>query len=157
MLNPDGVIQGNMRTDLAGYDMNRRWNVPSPWLHPIMYSVKNLARIVSEERTIDVFCDIHGHFRSCGSFMFCCTYPKKLGIAWKDAENDAKLRVIPSLLSCKNEYFAFTDCSFNMESYKHGTARQAMFNDFGIINSFTLENSFFAIYGKERLKRIAKE
>ena len=34
MLNPDGVIQGNHRTDLAGLDMNRRWAVPSPWIHP---------------------------------------------------------------------------------------------------------------------------
>jgi murein tripeptide amidase MpaA len=34
MLNPDGVIQGNHRTDLAGYDMNRRWVNPSPWIHP---------------------------------------------------------------------------------------------------------------------------
>lgn len=62
MLNPDGVIHGNHRTDLAGYDMNRRWAEPSPWLHPIIFSVKNLASILNEERSIDVFCDIHGHF-----------------------------------------------------------------------------------------------
>ena len=109
MLNPDGVIQGNHRTDLAGYDMNRRWADPSPWLHPIMYSVKNLASIVSEERAIDVFCDIHGHFQPCGGFMYCCSYNKGQGqgVSKKDAENDAMLRVIPHLLSTKNEYFSF--------------------------------------------------
>ena len=62
MLNPDGVIQGNHRTDLLGFDMNRRWAEPSPWLHPIMYAVRTLATMIKEERPIDVFCDIHGHF-----------------------------------------------------------------------------------------------
>jgi hypothetical protein len=42
--------------------MNRRWIKPSPWIHPVIYSVKNLASYIKEEREIDVFCDIHGHF-----------------------------------------------------------------------------------------------
>jgi len=29
MLNPDGVIHGNYRCDLAGVDLNRRWRTPS--------------------------------------------------------------------------------------------------------------------------------
>jgi len=159
MLNPDGVIQGNHRTDLAGYDMNRRWNDPSPWLHPVMYAVKNLAAIINEERAIDVFCDIHGHFQACGGFMYCCSYNKGQGqgISKKDSENDAMLRVIPHLLSAKNEYFSMKDCSFNMEAYKAGSARQAMFNDFKIVNSFTLENSFFARYTEEEKKRITQQ
>lgn len=41
-----------------------------------------------------------------------------------------------------------------MESYKLGSARQAMFNDFKIINSFTLENSFFARYTEQELEKI---
>lgn len=28
MVNPDGVIHGNYRCDLAGADLNRRWNKP---------------------------------------------------------------------------------------------------------------------------------
>lgn len=62
MLNPDGVIQGNHRTDLNGMDMNRRWSQPSPWIHPTIYAVKNLSYLIKEERNIEVFCDIHGHF-----------------------------------------------------------------------------------------------
>lgn len=76
MLNPDGVIQGNHRTDLLGFDMNRRWAEPSPWLHPIMYAVRTLATMIKEERPIDVFCDIHGHFQPYGGFMYCCSYGK---------------------------------------------------------------------------------
>ena len=77
MLNPDGVIQGNHRTDLAGFDMNRRWLEPSPFIHPQIYAVKNLVRMIQEERKIDVFCDIHGHFQSSGSFMYCNTLNKE--------------------------------------------------------------------------------
>jgi len=64
------------------------------------------------------------------------------------------LRVIPHLLTGKNEYFSMNNCTFNMEQYKAGSARQAMFNDFKIINSFTLENSFFARYTEEEKRKI---
>ena len=88
--------------------------------------------------------------------MYCCSYNKGQGhgVSKKDAENDALLRVIPHLLSGKNEYFSMKDCSFNMEAYKSGSARQAMFNDFKIVNSFTLENSFFARYTEGEHKKI---
>lgn len=33
--------------------------------------------------------------------------------------------------------------TFYMEGYKAGSARQAMFNEFGILNSFTVEDTFF--------------
>jgi len=29
MMNPDGVIHGNYRTSLGGYDLNRRWKKPN--------------------------------------------------------------------------------------------------------------------------------
>lgn len=34
MLNPDGVIHGNYRTNLAGYDLNRVWENPDKLLCP---------------------------------------------------------------------------------------------------------------------------
>lgn len=106
MLNPDGVIQGNHRTCLIGYDMNRRWAEPSPFLHPVIYAVKNLATMIKEERNIDTFCDIHGHFQPRGGFMYCCNYDKGNGVAKNDEEKNAMLRVIPYMLSKQNEYFS---------------------------------------------------
>jgi hypothetical protein len=35
-----------------------------------------------------------------------------------------------------------------MEAYKSGSSRQAMFNEFKILNSFTLESSFFAKFSE---------
>ena len=46
MLNIDGVIHGNHRTNLAGFDLNRKWAEPSPYLSPIIYAVKNLAKMI---------------------------------------------------------------------------------------------------------------
>ena len=34
MINADGVIYGNFRTNLAGFDLNRQWSHPNRWLHP---------------------------------------------------------------------------------------------------------------------------
>ena len=50
MLNIDGVIHGNQRTNLAGFDLNRKWADPSPYLSPIIYTIKTFAKMVSEER-----------------------------------------------------------------------------------------------------------
>jgi murein tripeptide amidase MpaA len=44
MLNPDGVINGNYRTSLAGCDLNRRWKNPSKMIHPTIYHVKKMIK-----------------------------------------------------------------------------------------------------------------
>jgi len=99
--------------------------------------------MIQEERTIDVFCDIHGHFQPLGGFMYCNTYNKDQLTKQSEYEKDAIVRVVPSLLSYQNEYFSFKHSTFTMEQYKAGSCRQAMFTDMKIVNSFTLENSFF--------------
>lgn len=44
MANPDGVIYGNFRCNLAGVDLNRQWLNPSKILHPTASSLKNLIK-----------------------------------------------------------------------------------------------------------------
>lgn len=44
MLNPDGVINGNYRSSLAGCDLNRRWKTPSESIHPTIFHTKNLVK-----------------------------------------------------------------------------------------------------------------
>lgn len=43
-LNPDGVVVGNYRTNLAGYDLNRCWEEPSKELHPTIYRTKQVRQ-----------------------------------------------------------------------------------------------------------------
>jgi murein tripeptide amidase MpaA len=40
MVNPDGVIYGNFRTSLSGFDLNRQWQNPNRLLHPEIYYLK---------------------------------------------------------------------------------------------------------------------
>jgi len=72
MLNPDGVINGNYRTSLAGVDLNRRWDKPDCDLHPTIWSVKELLRRFQKTRTVILQTDIHGHSRKEGLFVYGC-------------------------------------------------------------------------------------
>ena len=44
MLNPDGVINGNTRCNLAGVDLNRCWIEPSRKMQPTIYNFKNMVK-----------------------------------------------------------------------------------------------------------------
>ena len=143
MLNIDGVIYGNTRTNLAGLDLNRMWSDPSPQLSPVIFATKKLARMIKEEREIKVFCDMHGHFQPIGGFMYCSTYNRGGVVPHSKHLQNASLRIIPYLLSQVNPLFRIRDTTFTMEPYKSSSARQVCFVELGIPNSFTLENSFF--------------
>ncbi|CAB1331951.1 unnamed protein product, partial [Coregonus sp. 'balchen'] len=49
MLNPDGVYLGNYRCSLMGFDLNRHWQEPSPWVHPTLHAVKQLIVQLSQD------------------------------------------------------------------------------------------------------------
>jgi murein tripeptide amidase MpaA len=40
MINPDGVVYGNYRSSLSGFDLNRVWKKPNPTLFPEVYAIK---------------------------------------------------------------------------------------------------------------------
>lgn len=72
MLNPDGVIVGNYRCSLAGYDLNRQWVAPSARFFGECYAVKQMMRKTLESRDIFMYCDFHGHSRCKNLFIFGC-------------------------------------------------------------------------------------
>ena len=43
MLNPDGVINGSARCNLAGVDLNRQWIEPNKKLHGTIYHTKMVS------------------------------------------------------------------------------------------------------------------
>ena len=75
--------------------------------------------------------------------MYCNSFDQGNGVLPSLYHESASLRVIPYFLSQQNPFFRIRDTTFSMEQYKASSARQVFFSEFGIIHSFTLENSFF--------------
>jgi len=71
MLNPDGVIHGNSRTNILGFDLNRCWT-----RYGIMQSreCQNIWKFVEEsivkDGKIHWSLDLHGHSRELGFFTY---------------------------------------------------------------------------------------
>ena len=55
-MNPDGAVNGNLRTNAAGANLNREWMAPTLESSPEVFHVKNKIH----ETGCDLFLDIHG-------------------------------------------------------------------------------------------------
>lgn len=139
MLNPDGVRYGNYRCSLLGVDLNRRWINPHKILHPTIYYTKKMILTIAETHTIAMYCDVHGHSRKKNVFMYGC------GLKPGDVDDRRKnvlAKMIPLLFSQRTGLFSFKDSHFRMEKSKESTARIVLYKT-GIVNSYTLESTFF--------------
>lgn len=143
MVNPDGVRYGNTRCSLLGIDLNRRWIEANEILHPEIFSAKELIKEVKLTHDLVMCCDIHSHAKKQNIFMYGCRTqnPDK---SCKKQNLIAKL--IPIMLAKKNLNFSYADSHFKMEKDKESTSRIVIYKEFGVLNSYTLETSFF---GKE--------
>jgi hypothetical protein len=142
MLNPDGVIVGNTRCNVAGVDLNRVWQAPDRKLHPSVFHLKALLQETQKERELFLFCDLHGHSRKKNMFMY-----------GNQDKNDPRPReqVFPYLLASAAATFSFADCAFAVQKSKESTARVVGWKELQILNCFTLECSFCgADFGKHQ-------
>lgn len=140
MINPDGVRYGNSRCSLLGIDLNRRWSEANEILHPEIYAAKELIKLTKEMHEVVMYCDIHSHAKKRNVFMYGCrvSNPDK---AMK--KKNMVARMIPMLLDKKNLNFSYKDSHFKMEKNKESTGRIVVYKEMGIVNSYTLETSFF--------------
>lgn len=132
MLNPDGVINGNYRCGLLGVDLNRRWKKPSKQIHPVQAQWKQLAKLFASKRDIELVCDLHGHSRNFGSFMYGCTVPSQPHVT----------RLFPYIISKLCPAFSYRSCTFGIHPSKETTLRVSFFKDLEVANVYTLETSF---------------
>ena len=77
MLNPDGVINGNYRCNLAGNDLNRNWDTPSEVQHPTIFNAKKLIKHMGMMGRLSLYCDFHGHSKKKNSFFYGCHNKEK--------------------------------------------------------------------------------
>lgn len=73
-------------------------------------------------------------------FMYCCC---SNGKEIEDRRANVLIKIIPLLLAEKNKIFSFKDSKFRLEKSKESTARIVLFKELGILNSYTLESSFY--------------
>ena len=157
MVNPDGVIIGNYRTNFAGSDLNRKYYDPDEKLHPTVCAIKKLVSSIVNDQTLDngdgqnssddkifAFIDMHGHSRKKNVFIYGPHYP---------LHNDRyfKMRIIPKLLSEETTKFRYFSCKFRIEKSKEKAARIVLWREFNIMNCFTLEASFHGYLDDERI------
>ena len=129
MVNPDGVIYGNFRTNISGFDLNRQWVDPNRWLHPEIYF---LSRLIKAQTNI-VFCmDFHSHSKKLNSFIYACS-----------SENIHEFRLFPYIYSKECTLFSVEDSTYSITLDKVRTARVNIFKSINITHVYTLETSFF--------------
>jgi hypothetical protein len=137
MLNPDGVVLGNDRSSLMGFDLNRHWNEPTPWAHPSISAAKDVIMALDRNSNVelDFFIDIHAHSTLNNCFMY--------GNVYDNEERFEKQMVFPRLLYGNADDFSMSNTSFNRDALKAGTGRRFLGS---ALNSralcYTLEVSF---------------
>mmetsp|Transcript_47264 Transcript_47264/g.34556 ORF Transcript_47264/g.34556 Transcript_47264/m.34556 type:complete len:275 (-) Transcript_47264:1306-2130(-) len=150
ILNPDGVIQGNYRCNLLGVDLNRRWINPSKLLHPTIYYGKMLAKSLQADHSVLMFLDLHGHSRKRNVFMYGCQCSQQ---DVNQHRSNNLIKVVPYMLGQRSKLFSFGDCKFANEKEKEATARLVMFREMQVLNSYTLEATFYAMYNQKTFKK----
>lgn len=76
MLNPDGVIMGNYRTGLAGFDLNRQFNETSDFVPTVKSLMKLSANLHVEHRDqFILYLDLHGHSVKRNVFAYGPEFP----------------------------------------------------------------------------------
>ena len=68
MVNVDGVISGNYRSNISGTDINRQWQFPSKKGQPEVFWLKQ--EIANNRKQTIFFLDIHAHSRKMNSFFY---------------------------------------------------------------------------------------
>jgi cytosolic carboxypeptidase protein 2/3 len=133
MLNPDGVIVGNARCNLSGVDLNRLWQAARSKLKkiaPTIAAARDALQEFTRERKVALFVDIHGHSKKRDVFIYGCE------------NSHGKERVFPMMFDSISEMFSYDSCSFAVHRVKETAARVSVRRQYGITNSYTLENSF---------------
>jgi len=127
MLNPDGVIVGNHRCNLAGVDLNRQWLECSDTDAPTISSFKELMKQVPPV----LFVDIHGHSVNSGAFLYGCSKPKPSPNEFASEVSDA----------LSKDYFNEEKCIFKVQQSKQNTGRVVVWKDLKVADSYTMEVS----------------
>ena len=120
MLNVDGVIIGNFRTNLSGDDLNRSFQKTNKVFHPVVWALKNMIEEdQAKGESIMAFFDLHGHGARRNVFIYGPPVP---------ANDDMAIRAktYAYMLSKKTKMFKYGYCLWKLSKCKKSTARAYM-------------------------------
>jgi len=127
MLNPDGCIIGNHRTNMAKFDLNRQWEIPNQGLSPSVFTLKGIiANLVDRNRAPFCYVDLHGHSIKKNSFLFGC-------------EGSTEVFALPRLMNSL-PMFSMMNCRFQLT--RERCARTVVYRRLGVLRSYTLESTY---------------
>uniref|UniRef100_A0A0N5BWS4 Peptidase_M14 domain-containing protein n=1 Tax=Strongyloides papillosus TaxID=174720 RepID=A0A0N5BWS4_STREA len=143
MLNPDGVINGSHRCSLSGNDLNRTWHNPIKNIHPEIYHSKAVIQYSVDilKKKPFVFLDLHGHSKRSNIFIFG-NNPEE---SWLDDDNEKindQFMKLPEILESTSSAFSLSDSRFTIAKSKESSARIALWRQFGIERSYTMESTY---------------
>ena len=135
------------------------WRRALRWLsgHPTIYYTKQLIRFVvqKQKQRVVMTCDFHGHSRKNNVFMYGCVASLKDSY---QTNGNPIIHAVPEAVHQVCPIFNYKDCKFAMEKDKETTARIVLFKEFGILNSYTLETTFFGSdFFRKSKKTLAQE
>lgn len=149
IVNPDGVVIGNYRTNTQGKDMNRHFfsdGDPDADKNGRAVEVELIRTFLKEQfpkggeegkedksHLFKMFLDIHAHSAQTSIFIYA-----PLHEAEADRNESSKF---VKILDSMSSYFSEDNSKFGNEKYKKNCARLGIMRDFGIINSYTIESS----------------
>eukprot|EP00161_Ancyromonas_sigmoides_P001624 TRINITY_DN11384_c1_g2_i3.p3 TRINITY_DN11384_c1_g2~~TRINITY_DN11384_c1_g2_i3.p3 ORF type:complete len:153 (-),score=13.73 TRINITY_DN11384_c1_g2_i3:405-863(-) len=113
-------------------DLNRQYSAPKRDLHPTVFAIRQLtAHLIRTGNPPILQLDFHGHSRKKDIFIY-----------GNNNKNHRRERVFTRLLAENSEMFNIDECRYSVAKHAASTARVAMWRDFGIVNSFTIEASY---------------
>ncbi|EAS01836.2 zinc carboxypeptidase family protein (macronuclear) [Tetrahymena thermophila SB210] len=138
MVNPDGVVIGNSRTNLSGADLNRSWENPTQNAHPEVYFLKQyISKMRDKKKDIFMFIDLHATATKANSFLVGCEQAHGLSSNYNWISN----RLITKLMQETMCHFREKNCKFNLKQKNQCTARVILWKEFKAKYSFNLEFS----------------
>jgi hypothetical protein len=158
VLNPDGVVAGNYRSNLTGMDLNRFWHQPHPDFHPTIVATKHFISQLTTWRRTSLYCDFHGHSTMADFALYGCSpegsliQPRPASPSELRAESTQRYlgvvppgeagreRLFPTLLARHGaSLFQTSACHYRVERQKLCSARIVMWREFRLWSSYTFE------------------
>eukprot|EP00746_Dinoflagellata_sp_MGD_P039161 gnl/MRDRNA2_/MRDRNA2_19441_c0_seq1.p1 gnl/MRDRNA2_/MRDRNA2_19441_c0~~gnl/MRDRNA2_/MRDRNA2_19441_c0_seq1.p1 ORF type:complete len:748 (-),score=128.18 gnl/MRDRNA2_/MRDRNA2_19441_c0_seq1:31-2274(-) len=158
MLNPDGVANGNGRSNNTGHDLNRCWENP-PLGSEVAVVKPVMERLSASHGGVFAMLDLHAHSVRHGAFTFGNPGAEALPdqIRKTQMKESRTNNVGDNGGTVSGSLFDRTQCTFHYPpGAKRGAARCVAWREFGITHAHTVESTYSCmdICGKQQFVTI---